>query len=96
MDFDFLSPIDDRLLAHNQILPNQVLGTNLRIHTQKDGVPELTDVSVAMVSLEPRLVKGEPLHLRFREQFYQLFTGNWDFICADLGVLPSGDHPNDT
>lgn len=96
MDFDFLNPIDDRLLAHNLMLPDQVIGRNIRIHTQKDGIPELTDVGVAMVSLEPRLVKGEPLHLRFRQQFYQLFNGNWDFICADLGVLHSGDHPKDT
>ena len=96
MDFDFLNPIDDRLLAHNLMLPEQVIGRNLLIHTQKDGIPELTDIRVAMVSLEPRLVKGEPLHLRFRQQFYQLFAGNWDFACADLGVLHSGDHPKDT
>ncbi|MBL19777.1 MAG: arginase [Flavobacteriaceae bacterium] len=78
------------------MLPQQVIGCNLSIHTQKDGIPELTDVRVGLVSLEPRLVKGEPLHLRFRQQFYQLFVGNWDFPCADLGVLHSGDHPKDT
>ena len=96
MDFDFLNPIDDRILAHTLMLPEQVTGRNLRIHTKKDGIPELKDVRVAMVSVEPLLVKGEPLHLRFRQQFYQLFAGNWDFPYADLGVLESGDHPKDS
>jgi hypothetical protein len=86
VDFDFLSPIDERLLAHNLMLPEQVIGRNLSIHTQKDGIPKLTDVRVALVSLEPPLVKGEPLHLRFRQQFYQLFVGNWDFPEGAQGI----------
>lgn len=96
MDFDFLSPIDDRLLAHNLMLPEQVIGRNLRIHTQQEGIPDLTDVRIAIITIEPRLAKGAPLHLRFRQQFYQLFSGNWDFVCADLGVLHVGEQQKDT
>ena len=96
MDFEFLSPIDDKLLAHNLMLPAQVMGRNLRIHTNQEGFPDIKDVKIVMVTLEPRLRKGEPIHFRFRQHFYQLFSGNWDFVCADLGVLKAGESTNDT
>ena len=96
MDFEFLSPIDDKLLAHNLMLPAQVMGRNLRIHTNQEGFPDIKDVKIVMVTIEPRLRKGEPIHFRFRQHFYQLFSGNWDFVCADLGVLKAGESTNDT
>ena len=96
MDFEFLSPVEDKLLAHNVMLPEQVLGRNLRIHTKKDGFPEIKDIKIAIVTLEPRLSKDESIHFRFRKHFYQLYSGNWDFICADLGVLRAGESPEDT
>ena len=96
MDFEFLSPIDDKLLAHNLMLPEQVMGRNLRIHTKQEGFPDLKEVKIVIVTLEPRLIKDEPTHVRFRQQFYQLFYGNWDFVCADLGVLKAGESPEDT
>ncbi len=96
MDFEILSPIDDKLLARNLMLPNQVLGRNLRIHSKQEGLPDLKDVNIVIVTLEPRLIKDEPVHFRFRQQFYQLFSGNWDFVCADLGVLKAGENHEDT
>lgn len=96
MAFEFLNPIDDTLLAHNLMLPNQVLGRNLRIHTRKEGFPNIKEIQVAFITLESRLSAGESIHFRFRKQFYQLFSGNWDFVCADLGVLQAGDSEEDT
>ena len=96
MDFEFLSPIDDKLLAHNLMLPEQVLGRNLRIHTNQEGFPDLKDTKIVIATLEPRISKGESIHFRFRQQFYQLFSGNWDFVCADLGILKAGESPEDT
>jgi len=96
VNFEFLKPIEDKLLAHNLLLPEQVIGRNLRIHTHQEGPPDLNGVRVAILTLESRLGVGESLHVRFRQQFYQLFTGNWDFICADLGILEPGDRPKDT
>ena len=96
MDFEFLSPIEDKLLAHNLMLPEQVLGRNLRIHTKQEGFPDLNETKIAIVTLEPRLSKGDSIHFRFRQQFYQLFSGNWDFVCADLGILKAGESPEDT
>ena len=96
MDFEFLNPIDDKILAHNLMLPEQVLGRNLRIHTKQDGFPDLKDAKIVIVTLEPRLKKEVSVHFRFRKQFYQLFSGNWDFVCADLGELDPGENPKDT
>lgn len=96
MEFDFLAPVDDKLLAHNLMLPEQVLGRNMRIHTHQGGFPDLTGVGVAIVTLDNSISNGESLHFRFRKQFYQLFCGNWDFAYADLGVLHPGERPEDT
>ena len=96
MQFEFLKPVDDRLLAHNLMLPDQIIGRNLRIHTNQNGFPELKDVSIVIVTLEARILKGDPISFRFRHEFYKLFTGNWDFTCADLGFILSGNQHQDT
>ena len=96
MDFEFLSPIDDKLLAHNLMLPEQVLGRNLRIHSRQDGFPEIKDIKIAIVTLRQRLSRGESIHIRFRQQFCQLFSGNWDFVCADLGLLQAEESAEGT
>lgn len=96
MEFDFLSPVDDKLLAHNLMLPEQVIGQNLRIYTRQEGFPDLNGIGVAIATLGSRLQNGESIHVRFRQQFYQLFSGNWDFVSADLGVLEPGERPDDT
>ena len=62
MDFEFLNPIDDKILAHNLMLPEQVLGRNLRIHTKQDGFPDLKDAKIVIVTLEPRLKKEVSVH----------------------------------
>ena len=96
MDVDFLDPVSDRLLAHNLMLPDQIIGRNLRIHTQQDGFPDLKDVRVVFLTIDDLAQEEESLHFRFRKQFYSLFSGNWDFSIADLGQLTSGESPEDT
>ncbi|MGB0255334.1 MAG: arginase, partial [Flavobacteriaceae bacterium] len=70
MDFEFLKPVDDKLLAHNLMLPEQVLGRNLRIHTRQEGFPDLNGIGVAIATVGSRLRNGESIHVRFRQQFY--------------------------
>ena len=96
MNVDFLSPVEDKLLAHNLMLPEQVIGRNLQIHTQQQGFPDLKNVSVAFLTIGSRLPSKESIHVRFRRQFYALFSGNWDFTCADLGVIKPGERDEDT
>ncbi len=91
-----MHPVNDRLLAHNLLLPDQIIGSNLRIHTAQDGFPELKDVRIALLTVDDREKEEKSIHFRFRKHFYQLFCGNWDFICADLGELTTGEQPEDT
>ncbi len=41
MNFNFLSPVPDSVLAHNELLPDQSLGKKLKIHSKLNGIPEL-------------------------------------------------------
>ena len=41
MAFDFLVPVEDKVLAHCELLPEQALGKHVQIHTVRDGLPVL-------------------------------------------------------
>ena len=41
MNFNFLSPVEDAVLAHNELLSEHALGRKLKINSQQHGVPEL-------------------------------------------------------
>ena len=52
MTFDFLQPISDSVLAHNELQPNQSLGKQFVKHTAKSGLPEITSGSLVLVTVE--------------------------------------------
>ncbi|MFC4723509.1 formimidoylglutamase [Geojedonia litorea] len=101
MIFNFLSPVSDEVLAHNELLPEQTLGKKLRIHTQQRGIPELDDVKIAIIGvLENRNdinYLDETIHFNeVRRSLYGLFPGNWYTEIADLGDILKGDSVEDT
>jgi len=101
MNFSFLSPVQDLVLAHNELLSTQVLGRKLRIHSQQHGIPDLEDVKIAIVGvLENRNdvnYIGEDFQLsEIRRSLYALFPGNWQLTIADLGDIPKGETVEDT
>ncbi|MFD0863757.1 formimidoylglutamase [Sungkyunkwania multivorans] len=101
MDFDFLSPVDDVLIAHNNLLPRQSFGRNIAIHTTKSGMPELTGVKLAIVGVSEYRNAGiqfkKPADLTaIRYQLYRLFNGNWNFKIADLGNISNGAEVEDS
>lgn len=101
MNFGFLSPVQDLVLAHNGLLPTQALGRKLKIHSQQNGVPELDDVKIAIVGvLENRNdvdYLGEEFQLNeIRTALYSLFPGNWVNGIADLGDILKGESVEDT
>ena len=51
MNLNFLSPVQDLVLAHNELLSNQVLGRKLKIHSKQHGMPDLTNVKMAIVGV---------------------------------------------
>jgi arginase family enzyme len=101
MAFNFLSPVSDEVLAHNELLSEQTLGKKLRIHSKQQGIPDLDDVKIAILGvLENRNdvdFMGEDIHFNnIRRTLYSLFPGNWHKDIADLGDILQGESVEDT
>ncbi|MBJ6368048.1 formimidoylglutamase [Snuella sedimenti] len=101
MDFNFLSPVSDLVLAHNALLSSQALGSKLRIHSKNQGIPDLDAVGIAIIGvLENRNdvnYIGEEFNLNeIRKSFYGLFPGSWSSVVADLGDIEKGERVEDT
>jgi len=101
MNFNFLSPVQDLVLAHNELLSSQVLGRKLKIHSKQHGIPNLDNVKIAIIGvLETRNdvnYIGEEVQLsEIRKALYALFPGNWFHNIADLGDILKGESVSDT
>jgi arginase family enzyme len=101
MNFNFLSPVSDNVLAHNELLAYQTIGKKLKIHSKQNGLPELDDVQVAILGvIENRNdinYIGEEFNLNeIRKSLYALYPGNWHITIADLGDINKGETVEDT
>ncbi len=101
MNFNFLTPVSDLVLAHNELLSSQALGRKIRIHSAQNGIPDLESVDIAILGvLENRNdvnYIGEEFQLNeIRKSFYGLFPGSWNTTVADLGDINKGESVEDT
>lgn len=101
MNFNFLTPVPDSVLVHNELLLPQALGRKLRIHSALSGFPDLDGVQVAILGvLENRNdvdYIGEEFQLdEIRKSLYSLYPGSWDTLIADLGDINKGESVSDT
>ncbi|MFS4418176.1 formimidoylglutamase [Maribacter sp. 2307ULW6-5] len=101
MAFDFLVPVEDRVMAHCELLPAQSLGKNCYIHTEKDGLPVLANATMAIVGVkESRNAFEKKLEVldvsAIRIQLYRLMLGNWDSTLVDMGDIEEGNTVEDT
>ena len=101
MNFNFLSPVSDLVLAHKELLPLQTLGRKIKVHSSQQGIPDLEDVKIALIGvLENRNdinYIGEEFSLNeIRKSFYSLYPGNWNLEIADLGDINKGETVEDT
>nr|WP_321416075.1 formimidoylglutamase [uncultured Allomuricauda sp.] len=101
MAFDFLVPVKDKVLAHCELLPEQALGKNVHMYTEKDGLPVFAHADVAIFGvLESRNAfekKPEKLDLdEVRIQLYRLMMGNWNSTIIDIGDVEEGNTVEDT
>lgn len=101
MNFNFLTPVPDSVLVHNELLLPQALGRKLRIHSTLSGFPDLDGVQVAILGvLENRNdvdYIGEEFQLdEIRKSLYSLYPGSWDTLIADLGDINKGESVSDT
>ena len=101
MNFDFLTPIKDTIIAHLVLQSAQSLGRNIAVHTTQNGFPDLENVQIAIFGvLEDRNAQdnigcGENIDA-IRKYLYQLFPGNWHTNIADLGDIQKGSSVEDT
>ena len=101
MNFNFLSPVSDAVLAHNELLSQQALGKKITIHSKHAGIPDLEGVGIALLGvLENRNDDnyiGEEFNLNeIRKSLYSLFPGNWFTNIVDLGDIDKGESVEDT
>ena len=100
MSLESLNPISETSLNSLLLAPDQVIGKNINIHTLDSGLPSLDDAQIAIIGItENRNAFFPTLEYdldSFRNAFYNLFPGNWNFKIADLGNLPNGNSVNDT
>ncbi|CDF78146.1 arginase [Formosa agariphila KMM 3901] len=100
-DLNFLAPVPEVVLAHNELLSPQAFGQKLKIHSKQSGMPDLQGVDIAIVGvLENRNDSnyiGEDFNLNeIRSALYKLFPGSWSTSIADLGDIYKGETVEDT
>jgi len=101
MVLDFLVPVEDKVLAHCELLPSQALGKHIKIHSKRDGLPDVENTSIAILGVrESRNAfekKTEKLDVSaIRIQLYKLLLGNWNSTLADMGDIEEGATVEDT
>ena len=100
MSLELLVPVKKENLLDLTLLPKQILGKNISIHTQNNGLPELKGLTIALIGLHEH--RNSFFHNssynvnQFRKVFYELYPGNWNLSIADLGDLPNGEKVEDT
>ena len=100
MSIELLAPVKKETLLGLTLLPKQILGKNISIHTKNTGLPELKGLNIALIGLNE--YRNSFFHNstysvnQFRKVFYELYPGNWNLSIADLGDLPNGEKVEDT
>ena len=100
MSIELLVPVENETLVSMPLLPKQILGKNISIHSENSGLPELKGLKVALIGLNE--YRNSFSHNssynanQFRKIFYELYPGNWNLKIADLGDLPNGEKVEDT
>ncbi|ARV10320.1 arginase [Winogradskyella sp. PC-19] len=101
MNFNFLSPVSDSVLAHSELLSQQTIGRKIKIHSEQNGLPDLDKVQLALIGVKENrndvnYIGSELNFDDIRKTFYSLFPGNWHTIIADLGDIEPGESTEDS
>lgn len=101
MSFEFLTPVSDLVAAHTNLLSDQSLGKQIKIHTINDGVPDLDNIDLAIIGIQENRndinFLGEQLNFdTIRKALYELYPGNWNSNIVDLGDIKPGNEVSDT
>ena len=100
MSLELLVPIENETLVGLSLLPKQIIGKNISIHSEANGLPELQGLRIAIIGLSEyrnSFFANSTYNVnQFRKVFYELYPGNWNLKIADLGDLPNGEKVEDT
>lgn len=101
MNFDYLNPVDEALLAHAKMQSNLSFGQCIEIYTTQNNFPDLTNIKIAIVGIEEGRAAvgnyGTGTNLdEIRKELYKLYPGNWPISVADLGNISEGNTIEDT
>jgi len=101
MNFEYLNPVDEALLAHAKMQSNQTFGQCIEIYTAQNGFPKLSNKKLAIVGVEEGRASvgnyGTGSNLdEVRKELYKLYPGNWPISVADLGNIHQGNTIEDT
>jgi hypothetical protein len=100
MSLELLTPVGNEILLGLSLLPQQIIGKKIALHTASSGLPDLQGVRIALVGVNEHrnsFFPQAPYDVnQFRKAFYELFPGNWNIKIADLGNLPNGEKVEDT
>ncbi|MDH7911387.1 formimidoylglutamase [Winogradskyella sp. SYSU M77433] len=101
MNFSFLTPVSDAVLAHNELIAQQALGKKIKIHSRQNGIPDLDDVQIAIIGVKENrndvnYIGADVNFDSIRVTLYTLFPGNWHTTIADLGDIEPGETVEDT
>jgi len=101
MNFNFLTPVSDSVLAHNELIAQQALGKKIKVHSNQNGIPDLENVQIAIIGVKENrndvnYIGAEINFDSIRKTLYTLFPGNWYTNIADLGDIEPGETVEDT
>ena len=101
MNFEYLKPIDEAVLAFSKMQANKPIGQCIQIYTDVANFPDLETTKIAIIGVEEDRASigndgtGKNLN-EIRKEFYKLYPGNWPVHVADLGNIPQGNTVEDT
>jgi arginase family enzyme len=98
---EFLSPVSKQVLAHREILPDGVLGKQIKIHAKAGSLPAIDKAGFAILGIRENrndvdYMGGDISFDAFRKALYGLYPGNWNREIIDLGDIEKGDTAEDT
>ena len=101
MSLELLLPIEEIAVAHTALQSDLSLGKKIKLHTKKDGFPDLDNIQIAILGVSEgrgavdNIGTGKGFD-NIRKFLYQMFPGNWHVNVADLGNVPKGNETADT
>ena len=99
MEFDFLSPVETKLIIDIKRLSSQHLSNKVVFHTEED-FPDISKIKIAIIGVPDHRgassFNNECDLSLVRLNLYSLFPGNWSSTIADLGDILPGNSPEDT